>query len=43
MNWKKFIALNILFALLITNVELDLDVWEKMLAGVAIGLLSQDK
>lgn len=42
MNWKKLVAMNILFALLIVNVELDLAVWEKMLAGVAIGLLSQD-
>lgn len=29
MNWKKFVALNLLFALLIVNVELDLAVWEK--------------
>lgn len=43
MNWKKLVALNILFALLIVNVELHLSVVEKLLAGVAIGLLSQDK
>lgn len=30
MNWKKFVALNILFALLIVNVELDSAVWEKI-------------
>lgn len=43
MNWKKFVAMNILFGLLVTKVNLGLENWQLGLLGVAIGLLALEK
>lgn len=42
-NWRKFIALIILYGLLAAKVDLGLETWQRVLLGVAIGLLSSEK